>query len=269
MKILFFDIDGTLVGKDKKISVKVQQAIQSARKRGHLAILCTGRSRNYIQHILDLGFDGCISNAGAYIEYDHNKIEASYIEPSLVRKVEEIFDELDIAYDHECEQIDYVKDKMILDMFDDQDSEIKQAKIQQFLKENKVLPLQEYKGEAVLKISYSCETQNQINALKEKLSDSFDIMVNPAFSKFCGDLMPKNTNKGTAIVKLINYLGLDIHDTIGFGDSMNDKDMLKVCEEAVVMQNGDEEIKKLADTICESVEEDGIYYELLRRKFIE
>ena len=43
-KFLFFDIDGTLVGKSKMVTEKTKQAIQNARQNGHRAFLCTGRA---------------------------------------------------------------------------------------------------------------------------------------------------------------------------------------------------------------------------------
>ena len=50
---------------------------------------------------------------------------------------------------------------------------------------------------------------------------------------------------------------------------MNDYEMIKVCQHAVVMENGVEELKQYASTICESVDEDGIYHELKRLKLCE
>ena len=45
---------------------------------------------------------------------------------------------------------------------------------------------------------------------------------------------------------------------------MNDYEMIKVCHHAVVMGNGVKELKQYASSICESVEDDGIYHELKR-----
>ena len=101
MKILFFDIDGTLVGKSKIPSEKTCSAVTRLKENGHLVFLCTGRSKNYIAHLLNLGFDGYIANAGACVMYRNKLIYARQLDPKLVRKTEEIFDRYDIPYDHD------------------------------------------------------------------------------------------------------------------------------------------------------------------------
>ena len=45
---------------------------------------------------------------------------------------------------------------------------------------------------------------------------------------------------------------------------MNDYEMIKFCHHGVVMANGSQELKQYADSICESVDDDGIYHELKR-----
>ncbi|MBR4471774.1 MAG: HAD family phosphatase [Erysipelotrichaceae bacterium] len=268
-KILFFDVDGTLVGKDKILSPLTKYALNELRKNGHLSFLCTGRSKNYITHLLSLPFDGYISNAGACVVLRGKTIYSRYLNPLLIRKIEDVFDRCGIAYDHECDDYDYIKEKMISDLFRDDDPDIQKEKIARYLKENSTLPMKEYNGQPVYKISYTCDDHKQIRQAAEELKDDVSIMVNPAFSKIAGDLLYEGVNKGEAIKQLISYLNLSMEDTIAFGDSMNDAEMLKTCEIAVVMGNGDEKTKKYADIVCESVEDDGVYQELIRLGLID
>ena len=61
--IIFFDVDGTLVvgGPREYIPDSAVRAIRSAREKGHLCYLCTGRSAAELYpFILDVGFDGVI-----------------------------------------------------------------------------------------------------------------------------------------------------------------------------------------------------------------
>ena len=58
-------------------------------------------------------------------------------------------------------------------------------------------------------------------------------------------------------------------DTIAFGDSMNDYEMLQVCNHSVAMENACQELKESADCVCESVENDGVYYEMERLGLFE
>ena len=44
-KIVFLDIDGTLVTPNYPLSALVKKGIKKARESGHLIFLCTGRNR--------------------------------------------------------------------------------------------------------------------------------------------------------------------------------------------------------------------------------
>ena len=56
-KMIFLDIDGTLISKLGKVSKKVYQAIKKAQKNGNLVFLCTGRARCAIKNLEYIGFD--------------------------------------------------------------------------------------------------------------------------------------------------------------------------------------------------------------------
>ena len=51
----------------------------------------------------------------------------------------------------------------------------------------------------------------------------------------------------------------DIADTIGFGDSMNDKEMFEAVGYSVCMDNGHPQMKAMADYVCPAVGDDGLY----------
>ena len=57
-------------------------------------------------------------------------------------------------------------------------------------------------------------------------------------------------------------------DTIAFGDSMNDYQMIRDAACGVAMGNADEKLKAIADRVCETVWEDGVIRELKRMHII-
>ena len=59
-----------------------------------------------------------------------------------------------------------------------------------------------------------------------------------------------------------------MEDSIAFGDSMNDKEMMETAGHSVCMENGSEILKKLADEICPRVEQDGLFQAFSRLGFI-
>ncbi|MGM9676098.1 MAG: HAD-IIB family hydrolase [Butyricicoccus sp.] len=73
-KIIFLDIDGTLVDYENRLPDSAVTAIRRARANGHRVYLCTGRSRAEIYpNLWDIGVDGLIGGNGSYVE-DHNTV---------------------------------------------------------------------------------------------------------------------------------------------------------------------------------------------------
>ena len=72
------------------------------------------------------------------------------------------------------------------------------------------------------------------------------------------EIMAQGVNKGSALEILCDYLDIKTEQTIVFGDSGNDIDILKKAGIAVVMGNGEEIAKKEADYITDTVENDGV-----------
>ena len=56
---------------------------------------------------------------------------------------------------------------------------------------------------------------------------------------------------------------------MSFGDGKNDVDMIRTPGIGVAMEDGDEELKQWADSLCRPASGDGIYRELVRRGIIE
>ena len=66
-KILFIDVDGTLVDYDNNIPQSAVKAIKIARNNGHKVYICTGRSKSEVyQELWDIGLDGMIGGNGIY-----------------------------------------------------------------------------------------------------------------------------------------------------------------------------------------------------------
>jgi hydroxymethylpyrimidine pyrophosphatase-like HAD family hydrolase len=73
-----------------------------------------------------------------------------------------------------------------------------------------------------------------------------------------GELVNRKFDKGLGVRKIAEYYNVPIEDTYGFGDSMNDLEMIETVGHSVCMENGAEALKAVSDMICPSVEEDGL-----------
>lgn len=95
----------------------------------------------------------------------------------------------------------------------------------------------------------------------QMLKDEFDFCIQDedACGIVNGELASKAFNKGKAVERLCEFLGISREDTIAVGDSMNDLEMLQAAQIGVCMDNGSPSLKKIADMVCPSVTEDGLY----------
>jgi hypothetical protein len=79
--------------------------------------------------------------------------------------------------------------------------------------------------------------------------------------------MPKNVDKAFSLAKLLEYMGLTRKQMICCGDGYNDVSMMRYAGLGVAMANAQLEVKKEADYITASNDEDGIAQVI--EKFIE
>lgn len=93
-------------------------------------------------------------------------------------------------------------------------------------------------------MSYLRMIRNQIN-LDDKYSISFS-------SNRYLEINPKGINKGIGLSKLCEYLNIDIKDTIGVGDNINDIELIQDSGLGIGVKNTLDEIKPYCDVILDS-----------------
>ena len=111
-KILFFDIDGTLVYNHKPMSDLVVQGLKKAREKGHLLFLCTGRNIGSIAHMMEY-FDGAVASAGAYIVVKDKKIYENGFDYQEVKYIQSLFEQYGVMYNLEGNDCTYSSEGMM------------------------------------------------------------------------------------------------------------------------------------------------------------
>ena len=81
------------------------------------------------------------------------------------------------------------------------------------------------------------------------------------------EVMEKNSNKGTALIKLADHLGIAMEEVMALGDGENDYEMIQVAGLGVVMSNGTDNLKSIANEITLSNEEDGVAHAIEKWAF--
>ena len=103
-KLIFFDIDGTLIDEQGFIPDSAVNAIRSVRKCGNLCYINTGRPYSHIvPRVKEIGFDGFICSCGQHIYIDGEEIQFARISADCCRFIVERVREhhMDVIYEGE------------------------------------------------------------------------------------------------------------------------------------------------------------------------
>ncbi len=124
-------------------------------------------------------------------------------------------------------------------------------------------PVSDYILETALtppKMMVMTDPDNVANLI-EKFSALFsDIAIVNTSKEWMVEIVPKDIDKGKAVSKLANKLGIKREETICIGDSLNDASMLKWAGLSACVANGSDGAKAVADIIAPSNDEDGVAY---------
>ena len=265
-KLIFLDIDGTLVAALSAPSPKVCRAIRQARAKGHLAFLCTGRNLPIIgRDILDIGFDGVIASAGAYVSVGDQVLLDSLLPEEVVQDCLSVFHGQGMFCRIETPEGIYTDPQMeelLRDVSPDpQNSEL--IRMQKELESGLAIrKYEEYPRRGAYKLCFTSRDLESVGRAQAMLGDRFDFVVHPygeSTACFNGEIIPRGVDKGRGVELVCRRLGASPADAVAFGDSMNDLEMLQTAGCSVCMENGSPELKKHAGLICPPVGEDGLY----------
>lgn len=256
VKIIFFDIDGTLVDPQSgRISDKTIYALNRLKERGVRICISTGRAPREVPDFGQLRFDAYCTYNGSLC-YTDSKILHSH--PVAAEDVAQVLKNaagmgrpVSVATRHRLaangwdpDLADYYRlAKLELTVAPDFD-EACQEDVYQLL-----IGCRESEHEALLRETHGV-----------KLAVSWDRAV---------DVIPASSGKGTAIARVLEHFGLDASQAMAFGDSQNDLEMLRAVGVGVAMGNATPQAKAAADQICGAVSEDGIYHYCLAQGLID
>ncbi|MGT2775587.1 Cof-type HAD-IIB family hydrolase [Streptococcus hyovaginalis] len=268
-KVIFLDVDGTLVDYDNTIPESAITAIRQARQSGHKVYVCTGRSRAEMQpEIWDIGIDGMIGGNGSYVEDQGQVIMHQLISKEDTKHIVDWLHSRGLEFYLESNNGLFASEN-----FRDaarpvlREYSLRKGRTQEEVKDQEAedaLHGLVYGGELyrddLNKVSFILsDYQDHLDSIEEFPNLEAHTWGGRGETALFGDLGVKDINKAHAIEVLLQHLGVDRQDTIAFGDAKIDIPMLDYCQVGVSMGNGGPEILAMADMITDDVAEDGLY----------
>lgn len=251
IKAVFFDIDGTLVSiNTHRFPESAKKSIETIRRNGVKVFIATGRHISVINNLEDVEFDGFITLNGCYcIEGKDNVIFKKSIDRSDVNRF-----------------IDYLqKDKMLPCFFLEEDrftvnyvnDDVKF--LMSLMKQDlgRVTDLDYFRERDLYQLTafFKDYQENEVMSLMQNCTA---VRWYPTFA----DIIASGVDKGVGIDQFCDYFGFTREETMAFGDGGNDIEMLSHAGIGVAMGNAGDDVKKYADYITDSVDNDGVYQAL-------
>lgn len=268
-KYLFYDIDGTLIGPSKKVTDKTKWALAKAKENGHKTFLCTGRSPTSIsKDLLELNFNGIVCSAGGFVIINGEFIFENFINQYVLSEVMTLFINNQILFTLETKEALY-QTPGVNEFFDKRHQEmckdnLELARFFEMRRRNenrKEIRDFDILTVGVPKIVFIAPVKEKFYAIQSYLEDFFNVVL---FSKesddfINGEIILKHCTKADGIKRVIDYYGASMEDTVGFGDSMNDYQMLEEVNIGVVYENAPDNLRSLAKYYFKNPDDDGIY----------
>ncbi|MGF0143549.1 Cof-type HAD-IIB family hydrolase [Sharpea azabuensis] len=269
MKYLFFDVDGTLLGKSRHITENTITKLNALKDKGHHIFICTGRAPTSIVsgNLERVPADGFIASAGGFVKVGNEFIFKNYMDSDILTEVITLFVNHKVLFALETEKAIY-QSPGVNEFFDNMHHREfgDNVELQRFFelkreKENRV-PLSEFDPAkiGVTKVAFIATDRYQFLDIVQYLSEHFNIVTFSSENNdfINGEIILKNCTKADGIKRIINYYHADMKDTVGFGDSMNDYQMIQECAIGVVSLKAPEKLKALGDYFFDDPDQDGI-----------
>ena len=269
-KIVFIDIDGTLVNDEKQIPKENIETIKKLKTKGIEVVLASGRPYHSIEKYSNIA--GAMpyiigSNGGVVVNYKEDKLlyNANIDKPLALEilkfvKVNNLFTAITLSGNLVLENEMYSLTK------ENRDELIVVNSLEEYLKNT---------NESIIKFSIMSDNKEDLQIAREKLINKFNITITnvdtfvipnkyrkAGKNPYVMDVMKEYVNKGEAIKKLCKYLNLNTQEAIIFGDGLNDIEMFELDAYKVAMKNAKDKIKEMADFVTISNNEAGVAYKL-------
>ena len=268
-KIIFLDVDGTLIDYEAKLPASAAKAVDMARANGHKVYICTGCSKAEIEQRNLCELDGMIGGNGAYVEDHGHVVMHQGLSKEDVKHIVDLCNERHLGFYLEANSGMYCNDYMLeqgpetmIKYAQGKGADLSKAKesSKKFMDGFIHLQGEDLYRDDVNKISFILSSyQDHLDSQKEFPHLIANTWGGKGEVALYGDLGPTGITKRHAIEVLLDYLGADQKDTISFGDAKIDLSMFECCDYNVAMGNGGKEIKEAADYITTDVNDDGLY----------
>ena len=265
-RILALDLDDTLLRSDLSISFRTRNAIKRTEAAGVTVVLASGRvpeAMDQFSRLLGLhkrkGY--LICNNGALIRESHSTqlVYEARIEKQVALSVCDLAGAEGFPVQIYDDDIMYVSRQNEYSSYDQKLTGVRQVVVENF---------RAMVAEGCYKLIIPGDPMllSPLESLMQTYLGKDITLFNSR--PYYLEILPRATDKGTALAKIAEILGVDAEEVLAIGDSMNDEAMIRWAGTGVAMANGDERIKNIANLVTDRTNDDDGVAEVINRYFL-
>lgn len=265
IRMTALDLDGTTLRPDKSLSEAVRSALLQASRKGVHVVVTTGRvfsaAPEELKHME--GLEYMINSNGAVVTRlkDRKILRLSLLDPGTIDELTVFLRGKDLDVEVFTEGDAYMNETSYRKLEEgraEYRSEISRQYVLQTRKPTEdILALLQHKREKIENISLNFSDMEQREEMFRFLGKRDDVTLTSSVW-YNMEIGGRGTSKASALQYLMNLLGVDRDELMACGDSMNDARMIQLAGIGVAMENGCDEIKRIADYVTDSNAEDGV-----------
>lgn len=254
-RLIVFDVDGTLVDDDQKLSENTINVIRKLQNKGLLISLATGKiypSVEELLNLLNIRAPIILANGAIIQKPNGDLISGTFLSPDVLdviiksnRKFEAdlaLFTPDQIFVERETFNTDHIKC-------------VFKEKIQAIIDWQKV---KKYFPVVCKTILINRNDQEIIDSLTIYLRESLDGKVTLSTgAPNSVETMPVGVSKKAGLLKLVEYLQISIEEVMVFGDQINDFGMIEIAGVGVAVGNAIDEVKNISDFVIGTNNQEG------------
>lgn len=262
IKLVALDLDGTLLNSKKQISDRNAKALAACIERGIHVVPSTGRTLNGIPKEFRClpGVRYAIAlNGGMVIDLEQNHmIYEKKLDHPIAMEILDIVSHYHVMYDA------YINGTGISEarFYNHLEEYHIPKEIQKLVKlTRQIVPdiidhVRQY-GKAVEKINLFFSSLDDRKVVRQILSGRNDIVITSSLDNNL-EINALGATKGEGLAHLADYLEVNIEETMACGDGENDVTIIKAAGIGVVMANGEDCLRAIADYVTAGNDEDGV-----------
>lgn len=258
---VFLDVDGTYA--DYGVVPEAHSsAVRAARAAGHKILLCTGRPVSMLPpHILEAGFDGLVASAGAYVEVGGEVLMDRRFPADLAARTTAVLDAHRAIYVLETQETLHVRPDAKNRLREILQEHFSQRPDGPVVGSSAILaslsPVPEDPSFAKVSVF---ESPVPVTELAAEIGEGIDVVDNSIADegRHAGEMFQRGISKADGVAVAIRKLGIDVADTIAFGDGANDLEMVAFAGLGVAIEGSHPGLLALADRTALPPSRDGI-----------